>query len=596
MEYKRLIQDSIDMIENKLSDKLKIDDLTQNVFFSKYYYQRLFHAMVGDSIMEYIKKRRLSIAGRELCETSTSILGIALKYGYNSHESFTRAFKSYHGITPKECRKHTIYSYFDKFNNGRETPIMLQQSNILKVKEILSQNAISKVSENTNEILKLLNVYVVNANNLSQFTMSKANTIGKKATNLEVLARELSFLVERTKFTCDQIQSMNSNGIIESVSKILELIKALDDTVFQTNLISLNAGLQVAQTEKDIKTRYQLEEVAEKFGQLTNCITIENTQMVSLMNELIMLVSIDVQKESFIYLKKILKVIGLATDKIKSVYQFINEQALEADKFGKGFTIIVQEVEYIVCEITDLYVRVSNELKNLQEVNSPSVLTSALRECKSAIAWLSATAFRFNILAFSAELESARVPELKGLNDGEKQLLSLATYIHQNADTCDEYMNEVEKLISFVNRPEKPRNISALLKSLEDILYMGNVLTFYLKIELAKFKADIPIDTSEIIATASEYLLNLANDTQSIKNKFEHTLETRHDVTNEIQFTLSHELEIFSKDINKHAENLMNEAKKTGDMGRAFVFLSWEFKKYADRIQKTAEDFNRIYE
>lgn len=100
MDYFSLIQSSIDLIEKNLSEKLNVNDIANRAFLSKYHFQRLFHSTVGNSIMEYVKKRKLSLAALELCTSKDSILNIALKYGYNSHESFTRAFKLYHGINP----------------------------------------------------------------------------------------------------------------------------------------------------------------------------------------------------------------------------------------------------------------------------------------------------------------------------------------------------------------------------------------------------------------------------------------------------------------------------------------------------------------
>ncbi len=94
---------SLEIIERCISEKLTAEDIAGGVFFSKYHYQRMFRDIVGEGVMEYVKKRRLTLAGTELVQTDASVLDTALKFGYGSHEAFTRAFKSYMGVTPSDC-------------------------------------------------------------------------------------------------------------------------------------------------------------------------------------------------------------------------------------------------------------------------------------------------------------------------------------------------------------------------------------------------------------------------------------------------------------------------------------------------------------
>jgi len=99
---------SLEIIENRIHEKLTVNSIAKSVFISQYYYGRLFKDLAGDSVMEYVTKRKLSLAGMELINSNKNILEIALKYGYDSHEGFTRSFKAYMGISPKEYRKCTI--------------------------------------------------------------------------------------------------------------------------------------------------------------------------------------------------------------------------------------------------------------------------------------------------------------------------------------------------------------------------------------------------------------------------------------------------------------------------------------------------------
>jgi AraC family transcriptional regulator len=69
-------------------------------------FQRIFTFVAEVSISEYVRKRRLTIAGHELANSDSSVLDVAVKYGFQSHAAFTRAFQAHHGVTPTEARLH----------------------------------------------------------------------------------------------------------------------------------------------------------------------------------------------------------------------------------------------------------------------------------------------------------------------------------------------------------------------------------------------------------------------------------------------------------------------------------------------------------
>lgn len=72
---------------------------------SKYHYQRMFHMITGVTVADYIRKRRLTMAAQELASSSTKVLDVALKYGYQTPEAFTKAFQRLHGMNPSDARK-----------------------------------------------------------------------------------------------------------------------------------------------------------------------------------------------------------------------------------------------------------------------------------------------------------------------------------------------------------------------------------------------------------------------------------------------------------------------------------------------------------
>lgn len=104
MDNKLQIQNSIDYIEKHLCEGIKLDGIAKQSHFSEFHFHRLFRKAVGTSVMEYVRKRRLSEAASELAETDEKITSIAFKYQFGSEESFSRTFKKSYGTSPREYR------------------------------------------------------------------------------------------------------------------------------------------------------------------------------------------------------------------------------------------------------------------------------------------------------------------------------------------------------------------------------------------------------------------------------------------------------------------------------------------------------------
>ncbi len=98
------IQNAIDYIENHLTDEIDYEEVAKQSFSSSYHFQRIFGILCGYTLGEYIRLRRLSLAGSELASGNTKVIDVALKYGYDSPDSFAKAFQKFHGITPSEAR------------------------------------------------------------------------------------------------------------------------------------------------------------------------------------------------------------------------------------------------------------------------------------------------------------------------------------------------------------------------------------------------------------------------------------------------------------------------------------------------------------
>ncbi|CCF12813.1 bacterial regulatory helix-turn-helix s, AraC family protein [Brevibacillus laterosporus GI-9] len=105
MDYFERIQDSIEFIEKNLQEEVKITEISSKSCFSAFHFQRIFQAITGFSVQEYIRSRRLSEAAVLLKETRKNILEIALFFQYGSQEAFTRAFVNHFGLTPANYRR-----------------------------------------------------------------------------------------------------------------------------------------------------------------------------------------------------------------------------------------------------------------------------------------------------------------------------------------------------------------------------------------------------------------------------------------------------------------------------------------------------------
>ena len=97
-------QKAVNFIESNLLENINADDVANYIHSSTDYFQRIFNIVTGFSISEYVRNRRLTLAGEELGNTQAKIIDISLKYGYDSPESFTKAFTRFHGITPNNAR------------------------------------------------------------------------------------------------------------------------------------------------------------------------------------------------------------------------------------------------------------------------------------------------------------------------------------------------------------------------------------------------------------------------------------------------------------------------------------------------------------
>ncbi|WP_028594642.1 AraC family transcriptional regulator [Paenibacillus assamensis] len=104
MDWVTRMNEAITYIENHITEDISYVELAKIVCCSTYHFQRMFSFITEVSLSEYIRRRRLTLAAFELQNSQKKVVDVALKYGYDSPEAFTRAFQQVHGTTPTAAR------------------------------------------------------------------------------------------------------------------------------------------------------------------------------------------------------------------------------------------------------------------------------------------------------------------------------------------------------------------------------------------------------------------------------------------------------------------------------------------------------------
>lgn len=99
---------AMEYIEEHLAEEIDYSEISKIAYCSEYHFKRMFSFLAGISLSEYIRRRRLTLAALDLKDNDLRIIDVAVKYGYNSADSFSRAFHSLHGILPSEARSENI--------------------------------------------------------------------------------------------------------------------------------------------------------------------------------------------------------------------------------------------------------------------------------------------------------------------------------------------------------------------------------------------------------------------------------------------------------------------------------------------------------
>ncbi|HYG57292.1 MAG TPA: AraC family transcriptional regulator [Symbiobacteriaceae bacterium] len=104
MDWLTRMNDAIALMEERLEGRLDIAEIARAAYVSPFHFQRMFGMVTGMTVAEYMRKRKLTKAAQELAAGSARVVDVALKYGYDTPESFAKAFRRIHGVAPSEAR------------------------------------------------------------------------------------------------------------------------------------------------------------------------------------------------------------------------------------------------------------------------------------------------------------------------------------------------------------------------------------------------------------------------------------------------------------------------------------------------------------
>ena len=258
---------SLELIEKRITEKLTVENIANSVYFSKDHYQRLFRDVVGESVMEYVTRRKMTLAGRALLETDTAIIDIAMDYGYDSREGFSRSFKAYMGLSPADYRKNNLTAFSQR-----------------KERKCFNMSYSKKVDEIIKEINDFIGLTKELANELQKIDTEDKEFWGKVAEHTYLFA-------DRIDSDISKVKSIASHH--DEISNGFAIVKIIEDIVFQMNIMGHQTAITAAQS---INHRELYLQFSEKYRNLAFNGWQKSKKVYEFLKELSLLIINDMRK------------------------------------------------------------------------------------------------------------------------------------------------------------------------------------------------------------------------------------------------------------------------------------------------------------
>lgn len=418
---------SLAIIEKQIHEKLTVETLADSIPLSKYHYQRMFRDVVGESVMQYVTRRRLALAAAELAEEETTVLEIALKYGYDSHEGFTRSFRAHMGVTPTEYRKYhqSIYS-----------PVLQKE------------RCTMTYSKPTDEMIRELNSLIVQAKETTAYTRKhKRDAAGDRPDVTAGYSQFWDCIAEKTNTIADMLtETLNRITAIsrkpDEISARFLILKALEDAAFLTYITSFQAGLTISRATTDLRAVFW--PICEEYKNLSQNAQIKAEKTAEFFQELAALIFRDMRENAKQKIENAVKK-GLAA-----------ARTLTSDP-NLPYAYIAEEIMAIT--------------EALSAVPLEEITLSLLEDFL----------FRLDIAAFAADADVLRMPSHKQLFDG------ISEFRDQLAETLHFFQNLPNDSAQALAESETDSSPKHTAEAHTNIDYTsGYTLLFYLKGEIQK--------------------------------------------------------------------------------------------------------------
>jgi len=287
----------LDIIEKRINEKLTVENIAADIYISKFHYMRLFREIVGDSVMDYVIKRKLTLAAKSLLETSASILDIALDYGYDSRDGFSRSFKAFMGVTPAEYRKRGLIPNI--ITSGKEYRSM-------------------DFTKTTDAVIREINEWIFRANDLAKeirhINSQNSNVFWNGvADQTEVLADGFLEILEKVNTIARKP---------DEISDGMDIVKAIDDTAFVAHSIAFQIELMEARTKEE----YEGISFAGKYRELAWFCVEKAEKITVFFRELLLLVVEDMRKTAGKKIKAAIEKGKAATESVPENLLYIKEE------------------------------------------------------------------------------------------------------------------------------------------------------------------------------------------------------------------------------------------------------------------------------
>lgn len=289
---------SLDIIERRITEKLTVEHIAGSVFFSKYHYGRLFRELVGDSVMEYVTKRKLSLAGQALLQTDAAVVDVALAFGYESREGFTRSFKAYMGVTPTEyCKYHlTAISH-----------------------TIVKERYMMMYSKTTDEILRALNHFIAKARELAVY--ARKCELSSYATFWDETAGFTDQLADKLEKVLRRITVIAEHP--DEITQRLTILNTVEKITFETQVLAFHTGLTVARAKPEDSQAMQ--PLCEKYADLAHASALTTHKIANFLHELALFIFDDMRKTAADKIDQVIQAGKAAADGITG-YSYIKDE------------------------------------------------------------------------------------------------------------------------------------------------------------------------------------------------------------------------------------------------------------------------------